>query len=149
MAKKKEEQGMSLDDAFADDEDVVYAESKPKKEKKKSKEEVDEEEEKEEEYEPLDLSDIEPVEIKNSKPIEKLKKGDKLKVDGKELEVDAHYLLEDHKTTKEMIIELFDKNEKDFQIRYFTGRIDVSPPEFYELVNEIIYEKRKMKKLEF
>ena len=36
MAKKKKEEssGLDLDDAFADDEDVVYAESKPKKEKK-------------------------------------------------------------------------------------------------------------------
>ena len=44
---------MSLDDAFADDEDVVYAESKPRKAKKEktSKEENEEDTEEEEETE--------------------------------------------------------------------------------------------------
>ena len=35
VEKKDEEEGMSLDDAFGDDDDVEYAPSKPKKEKKK------------------------------------------------------------------------------------------------------------------
>ena len=40
------------------------------------------------------------MQIKQSKPIEKLKKGDKVKVNGKVLEVDAHYVFEDYKNNK-------------------------------------------------
>lgn len=90
------------------------------------------------------------IQIKSSKPIEKLKKGDKIKVDGKEFEIDEQYILIDHKTTKEMAIDIFDKKtDKDFQIRYFTDRLDVSDPEFYELQGEIMYVRREYKKLEW
>lgn len=132
--------GVSLDDAFADDEDVVYSES-VKKDKKKQVEQKE-----------SDASSIsqEKVIIKASKNIEQIKKGDKVKVDGKEYEVDAVIVLMDHKVTKEMAIEIFDaKADKDFQIRYFTGRLDVSDPELYELVNDFMYVKRGMRKLEF
>lgn len=90
------------------------------------------------------------VQIKASKPIEQLKKGDKVKVDGKLFEVDEQYVLIDHKTTKEMAIDIFDaKTDKDFQIRYFTERLDISDPELYELQGEIMYVKREYKKLEW
>ena len=40
-----------------------------------------------------------------------------------------------------MAIDIFDsKTDKDFQIRYFTERLDVSDPELYELVNDFMYE---------
>jgi hypothetical protein len=132
---KKENQGVSLDDAFADDEDVVYSESKPKKSSKQEK--------------PQLTQEVKHT-IKSSKPIEQIKKGDKIKVDGKEYEVDAHYSLMDHKVTKEMAIEIFDaKEDRDFQIRYFTGRLDVSDPELYELQNEFMYVKIFYQKLEW
>jgi len=65
------------------------------------------------------------VAIKSSKPIAFLEKGDFVVVDGKKLEVDAHYVFEDYKTTKEMLIELFDsKTDKDYQIRYFSDQVE-------------------------
>src|SRR3989344_6930032 len=91
-AKKKEE--MSVDDAFADDEDVEYAKSKPRKEKKGKKgmnaEELEEELEEAEEQEQKisaamsggnDSVDRE-ITFKTSKPVAKIKKGDKIKIDG-------------------------------------------------------------------
>ena len=36
-------------------------------------------------------------EIKQSKPIKEVKQGDKIKIDGKEYEVDAHYILIENK----------------------------------------------------
>tara|TARA_Y100000310_G_C20701159_1_gene830002 strand:+ start:3977 stop:4243 length:267 start_codon:yes stop_codon:yes gene_type:complete len=83
------------------------------------------------------------------KNIEKLKKGDKVKVDSLNLVVDAQYVLIDHgKNTKEMTIELFDpKTENEYQIRYFSNNVDGSV-EFYEL-NEIVYNKKESKKIEF
>ena len=87
--------------------------------------------------------------VKGSKPITKLKKGDKVKVDGLELEVDAHYVLIDHgKNTKEMTIELFDsKKDTDYQIRYFSDKVEESI-DFYEL-QEIMYMKKDVKKIEW
>ena len=65
------------------------------------------------------------MKIKASKPIAKLAKGDKVKVNGLQLEVDAHYVFEDYKTTKEMLIELFDvKTDKDYQLRYFDDQVE-------------------------
>jgi hypothetical protein len=135
--KEESDSGMSLDEAFADDEDVIYAETKPrKKEEKKEKE--------------AEFNSTEKKQIKASKPIEQIKKGDKVKIDGKEYEVDAHEILIDHKTTKEMAIDIFDaKIDKDFQIRYFTDRLDVSDPELYELVNDFMYQKRNYARLEW
>ena len=89
------------------------------------------------------------VVVKSSKPIDKLKKGDGVKVDGKQLEVDAHYVLIEHKTTKEMAIEVFDaKADKDFQIRYFNDQVETSM-EFYELVSDVMYVRREVKKIEW
>jgi NhaP-type Na+/H+ and K+/H+ antiporter len=88
------------------------------------------------------------VKIKSSKDISKIMKGDKIKVDGKEYEVDTHYVLIDHGNSKEMAIELFDsKTDKDYQFRYFNDRIEESL-EFYEL-KEIMYERIETKKVEW
>ena len=103
---------------------------------------------KEPEKEESEEIELDEVEIKASKPVEKLKKGDKIKVDGKELEIDAHYVLIDHKTTKEMALELFDpKTDKDYQIRYFSDQLERSL-EFYEL-QEIMYVRKEVKKVEW
>jgi len=89
------------------------------------------------------------VEIKQSKSVDKVKKGDKIKVDGKECEVDAHYVLIDHGTTKEMAIEFFDKKtDKDYQIRYFSDQVQ-DTLEFYELQGEIMYVKKECSKVEW
>ena len=94
----------------------------------------------------LDFSN--PIEIKASKPISNIKKGDKVKVDGKEYEVDSHYTLIDHGTTQEMAIELFDsKTDKDYQLRYFHDQGEATM-EFYEL-QEIMYLKRVIAKVEW
>jgi hypothetical protein len=88
------------------------------------------------------------VQVKASKPISQIKKGDKMKVDSLTLEVDAHYVLIDHGSTKEMTIELFDpKTDKEYQLRYFADQVETSI-EFYEL-NEIIYNRKEMKKIEW
>lgn len=82
------------------------------------------------------------VSIKSSKPISSLSKGDFVTVDGKKLEIDAHYVFEDYKTTKEMLIELFDpKTDKDYQIRYFSDQVEETV-KFYEL-KEIVYEENE------
>ncbi|MDO8459538.1 MAG: hypothetical protein Q7S74_00360 [Nanoarchaeota archaeon] len=86
--------------------------------------------------------------IKASKPITQLKRGDKINVDSLNLEIDSHYILIDHGSTKEMAIELFDpKTDKDYQLRYFLDQVENSL-EFYEL-QEIIYVKRKVDKIEW
>ena len=88
------------------------------------------------------------ISVKASKPIAKIKKGDKIIVDGKEYEVDAHYVLIDHGNTKEMAIEMFNKETgKDYQLRYFLDRVEASL-EFYEL-DEIIYNKKIINKIEW
>lgn len=90
------------------------------------------------------------VQIKASKDISKVKKGDKIKVDGLVLEVDAHYVLIEHsKGVKEMAIEAFDsKTDKDYQIRYFMGRVEDSI-EFYELQGGLMYVKKPLSKIEW
>ena len=97
------------------------------------------------------LDDDEEVEraiIKGSKPISQLKKGDKIKIDGNEYEVDAHYVLIDHGKTKEMTIELFDKKtDKDYQLRYFSDQVETSL-EFYAL-EEIVYVRKPFQKIEW
>src|SRR3989344_3961824 len=62
--------------------------------------------------------------VKASKDISKIKKGDKIKVDGVEYEVDSHYILIEHPSNKEMAIEVFDKNDKDYQLRYFDDQVE-------------------------
>lgn len=138
MAKKKTEEdegGMSLDDAFADDDDVEYAKPKPKKKIESIKEKPS-------------IQEDSQTTIKSSKPIDKIKKGDKIKVDSLNLEVDAHVVLIDHGSTKEMAIECFDpKTDKDYQIRYFSDQVETSL-EVYEL-KEIVYNKMSVKKVEW
>lgn len=89
---------------------------------------------------------------KQSKPLDKLKKGDVVKVNGKTLEVDAHYVLIDHGRTKEMAIELFDPKAKDgegdYQLRYFSDQMD-STLQFYELVKGVMYEQQPITKIEW
>ncbi|NCN99395.1 hypothetical protein COU62_02450 [Candidatus Pacearchaeota archaeon CG10_big_fil_rev_8_21_14_0_10_35_219] len=91
------------------------------------------------------------MKIKSSKPIGKIVKGDKMKVNGKELVVDAHYVFEDYKTTKEMLIELYDPKAKedagDFQLRYFDDQVE-DTIKFYEL-KVIVYEDVEIKSLEW
>lgn len=138
MGKKKAEEdgGMSLDDAFGDDDDVEYAEAKPKKKVLNKAERV------------VKGDDSGNIRLKGSKPIDKIKKGDKIKVDSLELEVDAHVVLIDHGKTKEMAIECFDpKKDNDYQIRYFSDQVETSI-EVYELV-EILYNKISAKKIEW
>ena len=136
--KNKAEEGMSLDDAFADDGDVEYAKTKPKKSTSKKIENTK-----------ISQNDKdEEIAIKSSKPISELKKGDKIKADSLTLEVDAHYILIDHENTKEMAIELFDtKKDKDYQLRYFSDNVENSL-QFYEL-DEIVYNKIEVKKIEW
>lgn len=88
------------------------------------------------------------VTIKKSKPIDQIKKGDKIKVNSLTLEVDAHIVLIDHGDAKEMAIELFDKKtDKDYQLRYFADRIEDSI-QFFELA-EIIYNRVEITKIEW
>ena len=76
-----------------------------------------------------------------SKPIAQLKRGDKIIVEGHALEVEDHYLFIDHKTTKEMIIELFNpKTNKEYQLRYFDDQVE-SSIEFYYLQEEFEYKR--------
>jgi len=145
VEESNDEEGVSLDDAFGDDEDVEYAESKPRKAKKKDDDDDMSDEEKDEEIEEISQSvgatpaDVE-IQVKASKPISKVKKGDRITIDGKQLEVDTHYCLIDHGSTKEMAIELFDsKTDKDYQLRYFDDQVETTL-EFYHL-QEIMYVK--------
>ncbi|MEK6908963.1 MAG: hypothetical protein AABX23_02845 [Nanoarchaeota archaeon] len=86
--------------------------------------------------------------VKQSKNLTELKKGDFITVNGKKLEVDAHYVFEDYKTTKEMLIELFDpKTDKDYQLRYFDDQVKETL-KFYEL-KEIVYEETDIDKIEW
>ena len=65
--------------------------------------------------------------------------GEKIKVDDKELEVDAHYVMIDHGKTKEMAIELFDSNsDKDYQrfldtVGFYLHNQTISYAQFQEL----------------
>ena len=88
------------------------------------------------------------ITISASKPVAQIKKGDNIKVDGILYEVDAHYVLMDHGTTREMAIEIFNpKTDKDYQLRYFNDQIERTI-EFYEL-QEIMFVKKQISKVEF
>jgi len=91
------------------------------------------------------------VTIKKSKPIGKIVKGDKMKIDGKEYEVDVHSVMIDHGATKEMSIDVFDPKAKDdegdFQIRYFNDQVEATIG-FFELKG-ILYESKEIKKIEW
>ena len=150
LSRKKvigDEGGVSLDDAFGDDEDVEYAPSKPRKEKKNK---GMSEGELEEEIEEIETGNgvrpnepRAPVSINASRPITSIKKGDRVQIDGKEYLVDAHDVLIDHGSTKEMAIELYDDADKDFQLRYFNDQVE-STLELYEL-QEILYVRKQVK----
>ncbi len=87
--------------------------------------------------------------IKQSKPISKLKNGDKITIDGNTLEIDAHYLFMKHENTNEMIIELFNpKTEKEYQLRYFDDQVETSI-EFYYLQGELQYVRADVKIIEW
>ncbi|PIN94107.1 hypothetical protein COU54_00365 [Candidatus Pacearchaeota archaeon CG10_big_fil_rev_8_21_14_0_10_31_24] len=144
---KAEEGGMDLDDAFGDDEDVTYAESKPKKVKKKKEEDLDEDDSGNEVERGSSSVDFGEIKIKDSKPIAQLKRGDKIRIDGNECEVDEHSMLMDHGATKEMALDVFDKNDKDYQIRYFDDQVERTI-EVYEL-REIMYIRKPVKKIEW
>ena len=80
---------------------------------------------------------------KQSKPISKLKEGDKIFIQDKEMVIDKHFLFIDHKTTKEMIIEVYNpKSEREYQIRYFDDQVETSI-EVYELVGDFQYIRRE------
>lgn len=155
----EKEDEMSVDDAFADDEDVEYAPSKPRKEKKRKlseeemEEEIEEAEEEEEEIsKAMNGSDSDSAEreitFKTSKPIAKIKKGDRIKIDGAEYMVDSHDVMINHGSTKEMSIDIFDpKNDKDLQLRYFDDQVE-STLDLYEL-KDIMYFKKPFKKIEW
>ncbi len=82
---------------------------------------------------------------KKSKDISKLKKGDKLFINGKEMKIDSQYVFMDHGNMKEMIIEFFnEENGREYQLRYFDDQID-SSIEVYELQGEFQYVKREPK----
>lgn len=82
---------------------------------------------------------------KQSKPISKIKEGDSIFINGKEMKVDKHYLLQDHEKMKEMIIEFFNpSNDREYQARYFDDQVE-SSIEIYELQEEFQYVKREPK----
>ena len=80
-----------------------------------------------------------------SKHISKLKEGDKLWINGKEMKVDKQYLFQKHSEMKEMIIEVFNvENEREYQLRYFDDQVE-SSLEVYELQNDFQYVRREPK----
>jgi len=94
------------------------------------------------------MADEEFVQLKiekQSKPLGKLNKGDKLFVNGKEMKVDSQYVFMDHGDMNEMIIEFFnEENGREYQLRYFDDQIETSI-EVYELQGEFQYVRREPK----
>lgn len=69
---------------------------------------------------------------KKSKDIGKLKEGDKMFFNGKEMKVDKQYLFQDHGKMKEWIIEVYNpENEKEYQVRYFDDQVESSLEVYY------------------
>jgi len=82
---------------------------------------------------------------KQTKKLTKIKKGDKIFLNGKEMKVDKQYLFIDHKKMKEMIIEIYNpESEREYQIRYFDDQIE-SSIEVYELIGDFEYIRREPK----
>ena len=82
---------------------------------------------------------------KQSKPLVKLKKGDKIFINGKAMRVDSQYVFVKHEKMNEMIIEFFNtENEREYQLRYFDDQIE-SSIEIYELQEDIQYVRREPK----
>jgi len=123
---------------------------KAKKEGKISEKELDKElNEIEEKFEGSGEEVKRDIKIKASKDISKIKKGDKIKVDGVEYEVDAHYVLIEHPVNKEMAIEVFNPNTGvDYQVRYFNDQVE-GTVDFYELQGEIMFVKKSFSKIEW
>lgn len=140
------EEGTSLDDAFGDDDGVEYA---PTKVKTKAKNKGVNEDELDEELDQIERSNglLEPQEyvLNASKPVGQLKKGDLVTIDGQKYTIDAHYVLIDHGSTKEMALELYNSQDKDFQLRYFNDQVETTL-EFYEL-QEIMFVKKPFVKV--
>ncbi len=89
------------------------------------------------------------VKLKASKPVAELKQGDKIKVDGREWEVDDQGITLDHGDTKEMYIDIFDEEkDEDAQLRYFDDQVE-SSLEFYMLKNEFLYERQDIENVEW
>ena len=143
----EESESLDVDDALAglDEGDVASAPSKPRKltSKKSMDHDLDDvEEEITSLSKNLNGNDDGPVSIKASKPISKVKKGDTVTIDGDQYKVDGHYVLIDHGSTKEITIELFDTNDKDYQLRYFDDQVE-NTLQFYEL-QEIVYVRKPL-----
>ena len=82
---------------------------------------------------------------KQSKPIGELDEGDKFFINGKPMTVDKQFLMQDHGSTKEMIIEIYNPdNDREYQVRYFDDQVE-SSLEVYELVEEFQYVRREPK----
>jgi hypothetical protein len=82
---------------------------------------------------------------KQSKPLGKLGEGDLFFINGKEMKVDSHYVLQNHGKMKEMVIEVFNpENDREYQVRYFDDQIETSI-EIYELQEEFQYVRREPK----
>ena len=95
---------------------------------------------------------VEMVKVKASRDISKVVKGDKIKIDKKEYEVDAHYVMMEHSQNKEMIIEVFDPKSKkegegEGQLRYFNDQVE-STMKFFEMKG-IMYEEQEVKSVEW
>ena len=85
--------------------------------------------------------------LKKSKTLMKIKEGDQISVNGKEMIVDKQYLFMDHGKTKEMIIEFYNKeSEREYQMRYFDDQGE-SSIEIYELQGDFQYTRREPKTL--
>jgi|TARA_B100002003_G_C14094603_1_gene526476 hypothetical protein len=83
--------------------------------------------------------------LKQSKPLGELKEGDNIYIQGKEMKVDKHYLLQSHGNTKEMIIEVYNpENDKEYQVRYFDDQVGTSI-EVYYLEGEFQYIRKEPK----
>jgi hypothetical protein len=80
-----------------------------------------------------------------SKNIADLGEGDSFFINGKEMKVDKQYLFQDHGSTKEMIIEIYNpENDREYQIRYFDDQVE-SSIEVYELQGDFQYVRREPK----
>lgn len=87
--------------------------------------------------------------LKQSKPISELKEDDILSLNGKKMVVISHFLFMDHKTTKEMIIQFLNpENKREYQLRYFDDQVETSL-EVYELQGGFQYVKRQPKTIEW
>lgn len=82
---------------------------------------------------------------KKSKPIEKLKEGDSIFFNGKEMKIDKQYLFQEHENMREWIIEVFNpENEKEYQVRYFDDQVE-SSLEVYFLEGDFQYLRKDPK----